>query len=393
MMRTRIALAAQLFVLMVAGVNTATAEPVRFKNVFTFTEGTCAITEQDQVWCWGRRGALGLRSWSAAPLAPSGRFVSMSGDWGTACLLGTDAAVYCVGEDRFGVRSADSSQRAEILRTPARLTRGPLVGEKRFRAVSAEANVACAVTETGEVWCWGRNRNGEFGNGSRSEQLVDVESPARLASQVRFVDVGVSQKHACALTDDGGLWCWGTNEYGQLGDGTTTDRFLPARVSGGHRFRSFAIDSSGTCGVELNGEALCWGGPYQIGDGTTAQRTVPTPVAGDLRWRMLARHGVQACGLTEDGLAYCWGRGIDGVLGTGSLGEPGVADRTFLTATVPQPVVGGHRFKTLDVGYDHACGITLDAEVWCWGGNAARQLGQPKSFTSNSGTPLRVEIE
>jgi len=372
----------------------ATADTPRFRSLSGSLEKTCAITESGEVWCWGEISRFGFGSSRPARLPSPKRFSEVDGDFGNACLLGLDGRVYCIGYDDFGIRPAGSSAGPEIRRTPSLLTRGPLVESLQFRDMSSTGVAVCAVGDDGSIWCWGRNEQGVFGNDRESGDRVDVDSPSRVLSNVHFVDVEVGRKHACGLSDVGAAFCWGTNHKGQLGDGSTTDRFVPAPVSGDHRFRSISIGGVATCGVTLDGEGLCWGHNRQfgLGDGTQTDRRVPHPVSGNHRWKSIERFTSGACGLTENGRAWCWGEGTQGMLGTGDIGQPGIADRHFLIARVPSAVVGDHVFSTLTVGYDHACGLTTDSEVWCWGGNAVAQLGVPRSATRNSGSPVRVQL-
>lgn len=372
----------------------ATADTPRIRSLLGSLETTCAITESGGVWCWGEISRLGFGSSRPARLPSTTSFSDIEGSFGNACLLGFAGRIYCIGSDDFGVRPAGSSAAPEIRRKPSLLTRGPLVEALRFRDMSSTGVAVCAVADDGSLWCWGRNEQGVFGNGRESGDRVDVDSPSRVSSDVHFVDVEVGRKHACGLSDAGAAFCWGNNQRGQLGDGSTTDRFVPAPVSGGHRFRSISIGGVATCGVTLAGEGLCWGHNRQfgLGDGTQTNRLVPHPVSGDRRWKSIERFTSGACGLTEDGRAWCWGEGTEGMLGTGDIGQPGIADRHYLVARAPSPVVGNHVFSALTVGYDHACGLTTDSEIWCWGGNGAAQLGVPRSVVRHSGSPVRVQL-
>jgi alpha-tubulin suppressor-like RCC1 family protein len=147
-------------------------------------------------------------------------------------------------------------------------------------AVGAAAGYGftCAVTASGGAQCWGDNSYAQLGDGT----MVSRGRPADvsgLTSGVVAVAAASASEHACALTTGGGVKCWGDNYYGQLGDGSTTRRLTPADVvglSGG--VSAVAAGSSGTCAVTDGGGVKCWGD--QVGDGTTTRRSTRVDVTG-----------------------------------------------------------------------------------------------------------------
>jgi alpha-tubulin suppressor-like RCC1 family protein len=138
---------------------------------------------------------------------------------------------------------------------------------------------ACAVLDDGSVACWGTNTSGELGRG-RTSFLEDPGPVVGLASKAKAVAVG--QAHACALLDDGSVECWGVGLEGQVGDGTTNGSLtakpvhsLPSRVV------ALIAGGDSTCTILDDQSAWCWGAndQGQLGDGTTTQRNLPVPVA------------------------------------------------------------------------------------------------------------------
>jgi hypothetical protein len=127
--------------------------------------------------------------------------------------------------------------------------------------------------------------------------------------------------HTCGVTRTGAAYCWGQNVSGQLGDGTTTDRLVPAPVAGNLTFTAMSAGGAHTCGATTSHAAYCWGRNDfgQLGDGTTTQRLVPTPIAGDLTFAGLSASGrFSSCGVTMSSAAYCWGRNDFGQVGDGT---------------------------------------------------------------------------
>jgi alpha-tubulin suppressor-like RCC1 family protein len=194
---------------------------------------------------------------------------------------------------------------------------------------------------------------------------------ATTATALSFYQVSAGQAHTCGLTLDGRLYCWGSNAFGQLGDGTITHRLKPVAVAGALRFRQVSAGSWHTCGVTTDYRAYCWGANEDrgtLGDGTEINRSTPVPVAGGLRFRLVEGGSDHTCGVSyPDNKAYCWGYGAEGALGDGEY-----LPRLRLT---PVAVVGGHQFRQVAAGVNHTCGATISGEAYCWGGNKYGQLG------------------
>jgi alpha-tubulin suppressor-like RCC1 family protein len=193
-----------------------------------------------------------------------------------------------------------------------------------------------------------------------------------VASQVhpRQASVATGTYHSCALDASGAAWCWGFNQDGPIGDGTTTWRDTPVQVTGGLTFTSLTAGAMHTCGLTSAGSAYCWGNGGQVGDGTAIDRTAPTAVAGGLTFIQLAASGFHTCGLTAASRAYCWGLNGEGQLG----------DATFAARLVPTPVanaVDGSTvtFASLEAGAEHTCGLTSGGKAYCWGSGKRGQTG------------------
>jgi alpha-tubulin suppressor-like RCC1 family protein len=221
---------------------------------------------------------------------------------------------------------------------------------------------AAASPPTAKPGAGAANLYGSVGDGATENRL----EPVRVATAVRFKQLSSGLTNSCAVTTGGETLCWGRNDVGQIGDGTTDGpRLEPTPVQGGTRFSSVHAGGSLTCALTESGAAHCWGGGGELGDGTLAARPVPGPVAGSLSFRSLVVGWRHACGLTLDGATYCWGHNGSGQLGTGS----------HEAALVPTRVATTERFAGLSAGESHTCGVTPAGVVFCWGSNASGQLG------------------
>jgi len=215
--------------------------------------------------------------------------------------------------------------------------------------VSAGFDQSCSQTSAG-FYCWGGD-----------------SVPEPLPGSIPLVQMSMGFVHSCGLTAAGIAYCWGDNQYGEMGSALTFSQ-VPVPVQGGHTFTAIDAGDFHTCGVAVGGQAYCWGygANGERGDSslTTAQ-FVPTLVTGGLTFRGITAGGTLSCGVTTDSLAYCWGSADGGQLGNG------------VTAGIfhhPVPVGGGLKFVDVQAGVGFACGITSTQAVYCWGSNAFYQL-------------------
>src|SRR2546430_687784 len=230
----------------------------------------------------------------------------------------------------------------------------------------------CAVTTDGAIYCWGFNGNGQLGDGTRTNRAVPalVQAPAG----VTFQAVSAGGQHTCAVVSTGDAYCWGRNEFGRLGDGTAVDRTLPVRVAApaGVTFTSVGTGAGFSCGLAAaGGSVYCWGSNFagELGDHSGVDQLSPVLVQapGGVTFAALATGLDHSCGLATSGAVYCWGYNAFGQLG----------DNT--TVDKPTPVQAGApaavTFATVEAGYAHTCAVTSAGAAYCWGGNGNAQLG------------------
>src|SRR5262249_47339187 len=145
----------------------------------------------------------------------------------------------------------------------------PVDTQLRFKSISAGYLHTCGVAIDDKAYCWGSNEIANLGD--RNARLLSLE-PLAVAGGLRFEAVGAGYAHTCGLTLDGEAYCWGDNEYGMLGNGSNVESGEPVRVTGGRKYTTLSVAiGSHTCALTRAGEAFCWGGndDGQLGDGST----------------------------------------------------------------------------------------------------------------------------
>ncbi|OQB17944.1 MAG: Regulator of chromosome condensation (RCC1) repeat protein [Parcubacteria group bacterium ADurb.Bin192] len=284
-------------------------------------EHACALKSDGTVWCWGNNeygqvagngtfGGVDLPPTQVTTLGSNVSQVTVGAFH--SCALKSDGTVWCWGHNYFGeVGDSTLNEQGEsclygykICRlTPVQIA--SLSGQ--VLQIAGGTYNTCALKSNGTVWCWGINDQGQLGDGTNTGQacgynkthvckpspvqvnLTDqaifvANSPSSTASGTGWSELG----HACAIKQDGTLWCWGANYYGQLGDGTTTVRSTPVPVTTlGNQVASLSLgggnDTYGgghSCAIKLDGSLWCWGSNFygMLGDGTEFSQSIPIPV-------------------------------------------------------------------------------------------------------------------
>jgi alpha-tubulin suppressor-like RCC1 family protein len=298
----------------------------------------------------------------------------ISGRGNTTCVLTDTRPLTCWGYNTEGQLGIGTTTNSKVPVAVAGLDLG-------VRAVSAGEGPTCVVTTAGGVKCWGQNAAGQLGNGTTTSSASPVDV-AGLASGVTAVSSGVD--HACALSGDGTVRCWGSNTAGQLGDGTTTDSARPVEVTGlGSGAIAVTAGFGTTCAVTTEGAAKCWGSNVsgRLGNGGTSDSKVPVGVK-KLGSGVVAidANGGHACAVTERGAALCWGSNRVGQLGDGTTDD----------SDVPVEVKGlASGVTAISAGSGHTCALTETGAVKCWGFNEAGGLGNGR--TKDSDVPVDVD--
>ncbi|MGH7493184.1 MAG: T9SS type A sorting domain-containing protein [bacterium] len=239
--------------------------------------------------------------------------------------------------------------------------------------VSAGGWFSVALKTDGTVWAWGHNASGQVGEGG-----IDTSFPAPVQTSTinKIIDVTTGFQHAIALNSDGTVWTWGDNTYGQLGDGSTTDRYTPVQISGLANIIAIAGGKEYSLAVKSDGTIWAWGRNHvgQLGDNSTTDRINPVQVSGLTNAVAVAAGHYASYAVKSDGSIWAWGYNAYGQLGDGTSSNR-------LTAVQATGVSGV--FQVLS-GYEHSLIAKDTWDVFATGGNSWGQLGD--GSTSNRTT-------
>jgi alpha-tubulin suppressor-like RCC1 family protein len=329
---------------------------------------TCAVLGDGGVRCWGRNddsqiGPAALRGLDQlTPVAVSGitNAVAVTAGRAHSCALLVDGTVRCWGKNGGNLGDGTNVDRPFPVQ---------VIGLARVVAIAAGTNHTCAIGADGLVRCWGSNGVGQVGDGTMTLRLA----PVFIAGASGAVAIVAGNAHTCALIGNGTVRCWGSNILGQLGDGSRTNRLTPVFVNGlPTRVVDIASTTNHTCARLTDGTVRCWGinEAGQMGDGTTTSpRLTPAPVSqlgGSAV--AIAAGNMHTCAWLADGTMRCWGSNANGQLGNGP----------FTSSLVPTPVfgeAGTNTARDIAAGGNHTCAVRANGAVACWGDNANGQLG------------------
>lgn len=326
------------------------------------SEHSCALRQSGRVVCWGSNvfGQVGDASFMdrRTPVPVSLESVeAVSAGGNHTCALHTDGSVSCWGANNRGqLGLGGGSDRG----SPQVVS-----GIDAVRSLSAGFQHTCAVrTIGGGVWCWGMNSQGQVGNDRlmtelRPVQALDVSSAVRVAA---------GQSHSCAVLSTGRVRCWGANTAGQIGDGTTERRMRAVLVEDVVSARAVVAGSQHSCALLMDGTVRCWGSNEhgQVGDGGMENRLTGTQVPGLSNVVAIASSAsaTHTCAIRDDGTVWCWGQNQFGQIGDGT-------DVTRRMATrVPDLRAG-----SVSANVANTCAATDAGAVVCWGDNTSGQLG------------------
>jgi alpha-tubulin suppressor-like RCC1 family protein len=326
-------------------------------SVAAGTMHSLALKSDGTVWAWGANytGQLGDGTFQQrlTPVQVVGltNVVAIEVQSGASYALRADGTVWAWGPN-FSGELGDGSQDF------SRPTAGPVLGLTKVVAVAAGSSHALALRQDGTVWAWGSNSFGQLGDGTKSD--------AGLAQQVQglhgVVAVAAGQQHSIVLKQDGSLWTWGTNTNGVMGTGSDR-RDSPVRVVGLSDVQSVASNYFHMLAVRGDGTVWGWGSEQGLGGSYLG---TPARVQGVTQVKAVAAGEYHSLAVRQDGTVWAWGDNSRGQLGDGTVGE---------RRETPAPVQGLTDVVAVAAGEYHSLALKSDGTVWAWGANHYSQLG------------------
>ena len=326
----------------------------------------------------------------AVALAQSPRPATIGAGNAHSCTIESGKA-YCWGENDYGQLGNGSTTDSSV---PVPVdTRGVLAG-KTLTQISAGGGGGvdtCALDRAGAAFCWGSNFDGALGDGktaaSFSSVPVAVDTRGVLAGQT-LTQISAGSDGGCVLDRQGVAYCWGDNDYGELGNGRGVSSSVPVAVDtrgvlADQTLTQISAGYEDTCGLDSRGAAYCWGDNYylELGDGSSrAYSSVPVAVSasGALAGRRLTQLSAgfwYECAVDTAGAAFCWG--------TGALGSATVSSSGVPVAVEASGVLAGRRLTQVSAGFGEACALARGGTAFCWGDNTSGELGNGSTVSSD----------
>lgn len=357
-------------------------------GIATTAISSCALTSTAAVWCWGMAPYLGTGSSvdKYTPQFVGSNVLALAAGYSNVCIIiaGPPNVTQCWGDGTTGLLGNGTTQSSS---TPVTVSTPP---GRSFVQIAVGLERACAVDDLGGIWCWGRNDH--LGTTDSVSIIVSTPTPLVNPTGAVYSKVFAGINGSCAMdaqSSPGSLFCWGTNDYGQLGLGDTVPRQHPTRVST-IAYQSVSMSTgSSTCAARAgSGQLDCWGTNYLREMGVAApvygRALVPTvAVTGVAAQSVSTGANAVTCFVSTSGQLACMGYGANGQLGDGrSPSDPvlGLQGVVGLPTGIAEVGVMG----------DAACARHANGSVYCWGGGASGELAQGDSLPRPTAVPVSL---
>ena len=251
---------------------------------------------------------------------------------------------------------------------------------KQFKIAETGGIHTLAIDREGNLWAWGLNNYGQLGDGT----TTDRTNPVQIKIGTKFTQVSTGSCYSTAIDSEGNLWTWGLNNYGQLGDGTGINKTSPIKILDGIKFTQISAGEDHSLAIDNEGNLWAWGYNYngQLGDGTTTNKTTPVQIKDSTKFSKISTGVDYSIAIDNEGNLWTWGRNYKGQLGDG----------TTTDKTIPKQIKKDTKFLKISAGRaGHVLAIDIEGKLWVWGQNPYGQLGD--GTTINRTSPVQVKSD
>ena len=315
------------------------------------------ITKSGDLYSWGYTGGgqvgngqSGLDVYQTSPVKILSNVASVKSYDGAVAAVTKSGDLYMWGKNNFG-QVGNGQSGVNVYQT------SPVKVLSNVASISLNSDSVAALATNGDLYCWGNNWQGRVGNGSSETQTT----PVKVLSDVAYAN---ADRVTTAIKENGDLYCWGYAENGQVGNGMSgiEDRqTTPVKIM--ENVAMVRTQHSNTAAVTTDGDLYCWGGNEwgQIGNGTLVRQVTPVKVLSNVA--LLNLEGVRASAITKNGDLYCWGENGTGKVGNGKSGFNQYGES--IVQTTPIKVLGSVAYSMFSTDYSAA--VTKNGDLYHWG--------------------------
>ena len=263
-----------------------------------------------------------------------------------------------MGEYGFSAQAQAPGMESETKRYRVRLEKN-----REWQRIAAGNDFVIGLKTDGTLHGWGKNRYGQLGDGTQT----DRDKPVEIGMERKWSDLAAGYDHVLALSEEGALYAWGRNRQGQLGDGTREDRSAPVAIGKAGEWAAIAAGNGHSLALKTDGTLWAWGENTagKLGDGTAFMRLTPRQISDEADWSAVAAGEHHNLALKKDGTLWAWGRND-----FGQLGNP---DR--LIAPEPFRIGSEKDWKSISAGAGTSFALRQDGTLYGWGKNFSGQIG------------------
>ncbi|WGL60488.1 SGNH/GDSL hydrolase family protein [Pigmentibacter sp. JX0631] len=344
---------------------------------------SCALN-LNEIYCWGdnhyfQLGDSGVDSSIPKKINNIKNISKIYSGSDHSCAVTENGLVYCWGANSFNQVSVEDSDKSKLT-----FNLNSKLNLKYIAQMALGEHHTCALNKSGEVYCFGDNQFSQFPE-------LNVESkeklPLKIVNLPKIKEISAGENHTCALSEDNIIYCWGKNDNGQLGNVfTNAKKSDVVRVSNINNVRQISAGGNTTCALNSIGNVYCWGSNEfgQIGtDPNLGKKSYSEPqkIKQLENILMITVGENHVCALNSENLVYCWGGNLNKSFQLGQFTRD-------ITNHIPKEVPNLINVQSISAGSFHTCALTSDTSIYCWGSNFQGQLGNG-TFQETIG-PTRV---